>query len=58
MQQMTNILVKVELDEKHLVTSGNAIIIVSNLKTLTSTTTHQRVWEVVALNWHDVDYFS
>jgi hypothetical protein len=52
MQQMTNVLVKVELDERHLVTCGSARIIVSNPKTLMSTMTHQGVWEVVALNWH------
>jgi len=56
MQQMNDALVKVELDEKHLVIGGSARITISNPKTLTSTMTHLGVWEVVALNWHDVDY--
>ncbi len=47
---------KVKLDEKHLVTSDSAIIIISNPKTLTCTMTHQGVQEVVVPNWHDVNY--
>lgn len=56
MQQMIDVPMKFELDEQHLVIGGNAKIIVSNPKTLTSTTTHQGVWEVAVLNWHDVNY--
>jgi hypothetical protein len=43
MSHVTNVHVKVKLDEKHSVTSGNARIIISNLKTLTGIMTHQRV---------------
>jgi hypothetical protein len=55
MQHMTNVLVKVKLDEKHSVTSGNARCTISNPKILTSTMTHQGAREVVTPNWHDVD---
>ncbi len=41
MQQMTNVPIKVKLDEKHLIIGGNARITISNPKSLTSTTTHQ-----------------
>ncbi len=56
MQQMINVPMKVELDEKHLVIGGSVKFIISNPKTLTCTTTHQGAWEVVVPNWHDVDY--
>jgi hypothetical protein len=41
MQQMTDIPVKVELDEKHLVIDGNARFAILNPKTLMGTMTHQ-----------------
>jgi hypothetical protein len=41
MQQMIDVPMKVELDEKHLVTGGSVRITVSNPKTLMGTTTHQ-----------------
>jgi len=41
MQQIINVLVKVKLDEKHLVISGSTRITVSNPKTQMGTTTHQ-----------------
>jgi hypothetical protein len=52
---MINIPVKVKLDDKHLVASGSARFIISNPKTLMSTTTHQEAWDVVAPTWHDVN---
>jgi hypothetical protein len=47
---MTNVPMKVKLDEKHLVIGGSAKIIISNPKTLTCTMTHQGVQEVVVPN--------
>jgi hypothetical protein len=38
---MTNVPMKVELDEKQLGIGGSAKIVISNPKTLTCTTTHQ-----------------
>jgi hypothetical protein len=49
-QQMINIPMNVKLDEKHSMTSGNARFTISNPKTLTSTTTHQRLREIVTPN--------
>jgi hypothetical protein len=43
MSHVTDVPVKVALDEKHSVTSGNTRIIVSNPKTLMGIMTHQRV---------------
>jgi hypothetical protein len=56
MQQMIDVPMKVELDEKHLVIGGSVRITVSNPKTLMGITTHQGAWEVVVPNWHDVNY--
>jgi hypothetical protein len=50
MQQMIDVPMNVELDEKHSVISGNARFTISNPKTLTSTMTHQGVREVVMPN--------
>lgn len=55
MQLMINIRVKVDLDEKHLMTNGCARFTISNPKTLMSTMTCQEAWDVVAPTWHDVD---
>jgi hypothetical protein len=52
---MINILVKVELDDKHLVASGSARFIISNPKTLMNTTTHQEALDIVVPTWHDVN---
>ncbi len=55
MQQLINVPMKVELDEKHLMVGGNARFTISNPKTLIGTTIHQGAWEVMTPNWHDVD---
>jgi hypothetical protein len=55
MQQMINVHMKVELDEKHSLTCGNARFTISSHKILTSTMTHQGAREIVTPNWHDVD---
>jgi hypothetical protein len=52
---MTDVPVKVKLDEKHSVTCGSARFTISNPKTLTSTMTHQGAWKVMVPNWHDVN---
>jgi hypothetical protein len=53
---MTNIFVKVDLDEKNSRTHHNTKLVVSNPKTLMGTTTHQEARDVMALIWHDVNY--
>jgi hypothetical protein len=55
MQQMINILVKVDLDLKDSKTCHNTRLTISNPKTLMGTTTHQEARDVVAPTWHDVD---
>ncbi len=40
MQHTTYVPMKVKLDEKHLMTGGNAKFIISNPKTLMNTSTH------------------
>jgi hypothetical protein len=55
MQQITNVRMKVNLDEKDSRIGCKTRLTISNPKTLTCTTTHQGA-RVVALTWHDVDY--
>jgi hypothetical protein len=55
MQHITNVPIKVELDEKHSIINGNTRITISNPKTLMTTTTHEGVRKVVASNQHDVN---